>query len=276
MSKLANIRANNNQSQGAIFSSNVDAPVANIFARIQGKKTAPLPTATNNGQRKKYKPSKFYLKKGDKKTLVIVDEQFTFAMREHNVKGADGFWKQHRCINDYDACPACGLPDNRPYDLAILTVLDLTPWEKDGITHEFTKRYMALKKGDYEKFQTIAQMQGLRGVVLEMERGHEEKESANGKPTFINKLSEDDLIEAFGSPEKLYPSGFVLAANNAIVAFDYANIFTVPTRDELAAELGMAPRPGSKAETQAEDNTVPWDESEVETLDLSEEYPTVD
>lgn len=275
MSKLANLRGNN-KSQAAIFSNNVDAPVANIFARIQGNKTPPLPTATNNGQRKKYKPSKWFLKKGDKKELVILDAQFTYAMREHNVKGADGYWKQHRCIGDYDACPVCSLPDNRPYDLVLLTVLDLTSWEKDGKTYEYTKRYMALKKGDYEKFDAIAKMQGLRGVVLEMERGHEEKESANGKPTFLNKLTEDELIEAFGAPEKVYPSGFVLQANNAIVAFDYDNIFTVPTRDELAAELGMAPRPGSKAETQADDESPPWNETEVNTIDLNETYPDVD
>jgi hypothetical protein len=91
MSKLNKLRGNT-ESQGAIFSNNVDAATHNIFARIQGKKTQQLPTATSS-TRKKYKPSKWRVGKGETKSLVIVDTQFTFAMREHNVKGSDGFWK---------------------------------------------------------------------------------------------------------------------------------------------------------------------------------------
>jgi hypothetical protein len=135
---------------------------------------------------------------------------------------------------------------------------------------------MALKRNDYEKVQTIADMQGLRGVLLECTRGHEEKESANGKPKFINKLTEDELIQEFGTPEKVYPSGFILAANNNLLPFNYEEIFTVPTRDELAAEVGLGPRPGSRAEQQL-DETPPWiEEDVVETVDLNESFPEVD
>ena len=276
MSKLANLRGNNNNSQAAMFSNDVDTATKSIFARMRGEKS----TTPANPQRKKYTPSRFRVKAGETKSLIILDTVFTHAHREHAVKGQNGFWSTKRCIADYDSCPVCALPDNRPADVVFLTVLDLTPWEKDGKTFDFTKRVLGLKKNDYESMQTIASTQGnnLRGVMLDMTRGHDKKESGVGKPTFVNKLSEDDLIEQFGSPEKVYPSGFVLAANNAIQIFNYSEIFEVPTRDELAAELGMAPRPGSKAEAanMDEDNSPPWNEEEIETLDLSAEYPDVD
>jgi hypothetical protein len=270
LSKLDKLRGNSNQA--AIFSNNVDAPTASIFARLQGQKT-PVNQQTSN--RKRYMPQRWRLKKGESKTLVIVDEQFTFAMREHNLKGSDGWFHQHRCIADYDSCPICALPDNRPYDCVILTVLDTTPWEKDGVTHDYTKRYLALKKGDYEKFKTIASTQNnqLRGIVLEMSRGWGEKDSANGVPSFVNKLSEEELIEMFGSPEKKYPSGFTVPANSALAPFNYEDIFPIPTRDELAKVTGAGPRPGSEADLATDDP--PWEET---TLNLSEnlEFPDVD
>jgi hypothetical protein len=272
LSKLANLRKAN--TGGAVFSNNADAPVASIFARMQGKQT---PTQSNNsGGRKKYTPSRFRLKKGESKTLVILDEQFTYGHREHSRKKPDGYWETVRCISDYDSCPVCALPDNRPSDVIFLTCLDLTPWEKDGKTYEYTKRLLALKKGDYERLQGIASTQpNLRGVMLEMTRGHGDKESGNGSPVFVQRLTEEDLAEAFGSPEKVYPSGFVLPANNAIVPFDYKDLHPVPSRADLASHLGMSPRAGSREDVE----TPPWEENNVNTVDLSEDlpdYPDVD
>lgn len=271
MSKLSSVRGS--KKDAAIFSNNVDAPTASIFARIQGKQTPPAQFAP---KKQKFKPTRWRLKKGEDKELVIVDAEFTFGMREHTRQNRQGFYEQIRCISDFDSCPVCAQPNNRPYDVVILTVLDLTPWEKDGKTYEYTKRYLALKKNDYATFQAIASTQnGLRGVVLKMTRGHGDKESANGVPSFVNKLTEEDLIEVFGTPEKVYPSGFVLPANNAIVSFNYTEIFPVPTREELAAELGLAPRPGSKEDVNTNEPP-PWEENELETIDLNSEYPEVD
>lgn len=277
MSKLANLRGNSTNTEAAIFSNNVDASTSAIFARFQGKKT---PQQNRTSTKRKYTPSRFRVAKGETKSMLILDEQFTFAMREHNHKDAQGRWQTIRCIADFDSCPVCALPDHRPHDVVLLTVLDLTPWskvdEKTGkeVTYEFTKRVLALKSGDYKTMKAVASTSGnLRGLLLDMTRGYGEKESANGVPTFVNKLTEEQLIEMFGSPEKKYDSGFVLPANNAIIPFDYASIFVAPSRAELADELGLAPRPGSKEELK-EDETPPWEE--VEVLDLGEELPDVE
>lgn len=273
MSKLANLRKS--ATSGSVFSNNVDTPVAAIFARMQGQKA---PTQQNqNRTRKKYVPSRWRLKKGETKTGVILDEVISYGHREHTRKNANGFFEQVRCISDYDSCPVCGLPDNRPYDVVFLTILDLTPWEKDGKTYEYTKRVIALKTNDYKAMQMIASTQNnnLRGVMLEFTRGYGDKESANGVPKFLQKLTEEDLIEAFGSPEKKYDSGFVLPANNAIIPFNYKEIYEVPTHNELAAQIGAPARPGSREE----DNNPPWEEETVNTIDLAEElpeYPDVD
>ncbi len=275
MSKLSNLRGNNTNSEAAIFSNNVDASTSAIFARMQGKQA---PTQNRTTQRKKYVPSRFRVAKGETKSLVIVDEQFTFAMREHSHRNAQGKWETIRCIADYDSCPVCALPDHRPHDVILLTVLDLTPWsttDKTGkeVTYEYTKRVLALKTNDYKAMKIIALTTGsLRGLLLDMTRGYGEKESANGVPNYVNKLTEEQLIEMFGTPEKKYDSGFVVPANNAIVPFDYAEIFAPPSRAELAAHIGAPPRPGSKEELQEE--TPPWEA--VEVLDLGEELPDVD
>lgn len=243
---------------------------------MQGK--TPPKTEYKKTDRKKYVPSRWRVAKGETKRLVIVDERFEFGMREHSRQKPDGYWETVRCISDYDACPMCAVPQNRPYDLVLLTVLDLTPWEKEGKTYEYTKRVLALKKGDYERFQSVTSGRKMRGLVLDMERGHGDKESANGIPKYVDELSEDDLIEAFGSPERTYDSGFVVPANSAITVFDYKTIFNPPTADELREHLGLAPRPGSKAEAQVnqDDESPPWEENEVEVLDLNEELPDVD
>jgi hypothetical protein len=268
LSKLNSLRGNTPNQGAAVFSSNVDTPIASIFARMQGQAT----TTTSNNNRK-YTPSVWRVGKGETKRTVILDTEFTFGMREHSRQDATGKWTTERCIADYDSCPVCGLPNNKPHDVVVLTVLDLTPWEKDGKSFEYTKRVMKLKRGDYDKMKVIASMQGLRGVVLDMTRGHEQKESANGQPTFVMKLTEEDLIESFGSPEKKYEkSGFVKPANADLIVFDYKSIYTPPTRDELAIKLGMSPRPGSKAELQQEE-AVPWEEETIQVIDLAEDLP---
>lgn len=270
MSKLNKLRGESNTA--AIFSNNVDAPTASIFARMRGEKTAPPQFA----ERKKYTPSRFKCGKGETKSLIILDEIFTFAMREHVLKTREGKYTTERCIADWDSCPLCALPDNKASDVMLLTVLDLTPWEKDGKSFELTKRVLALKKAVYQNIISIASTQNnnLRGVMLDMTRGFGEKEPASGQPVFVRKLNEDELVEMFGTPEKVYESGFVLPANNVIKVFDYESIYTTPTRDELATKIGAPPRPGSKAE--AIDDKPPWDEEVVNTVNLSEEYPDVD
>jgi hypothetical protein len=278
LSKLANLRGNKT-APVAIFATNVDQDTQDVFKRMQDPKAF----APSSNAKKVWKPSRFRCNKGETKRLVILDEKISYAQAEHSVKDKDGKWATCRCIAAWDICPVCGLEDHRPADVVILTVLDLTPWtytDKKGnvVKLEYTKRELPIKKTAFPIYQNIAAANGgnLRGIVLDMTRGHGDKEAGTGVPAFVMKLSEEELIESFGHDEVTNEEGRIVKAANAdIQVFEYAKVHKVPTAAELRALVGLSPRPGSRQEAQ-EDNTPPWEEAPVQLIDLSEGLPDVD
>lgn len=272
----------------AIFSNNVNSNVSEVFARVQSGKPA------TNQNKKKWKPSRFWCAKGETKRLVILDDKISYAQAEHSVKlyspeNPKGEWQTERCIAAVDACPICSLPKHNPHDVVLLTVLDLTPWsytDKEGnkVEKEFTKRELAIKTASFPLFQTLASSQGgeLRGLVLDMTRGNGDKEAAIGVPTFVMKMTEEDLVETFGHDEIKNDEGRVVKqANQDIMPFDYDKVHEFPSRAELARKYGIAPRPGS-VEELAEDATEtttdddPPFETSVDLMKLDEELPEVE
>lgn len=266
----------------AIFSNSISPEISAIFSRVQDGK----PSRTF-APRKKWMPSRFRLKAGETKRLIVIDEKITYAQAEHSVKDREGKWQTERCIAATDACPICQLPKHNPADKILLTVLDLTPWtytDKEGnkVEKEFTKREIAIGTKQFPIWQTLAATQGLRGLVLDMTRGHEPLEAGIGVPSFVQKLTEEELLETFGHDEIVNEGKVVKEANADITPFNYAAIHTPPSRSELAQKYGIAPAPGSLEERiqeaqddQAADNdTPPW-ENQVSMLDLGE-LPDVD
>lgn len=286
MSKLSKLRGGNS-APVAIFSSNVESNVASVFERMQSNKPS---AAKAFPQKKAYVPSRFKVGQITQaeqtqgitmktKRLVVLDEKFSFGMREHSLQGADGKWVTERCVSEWESCPLCSKENVSVYDVVFLTVLDLTPWTKtntDGTKteYQYTKRVLAVKKNDLPAFSGLLNVHGsLRGLVLDMTRGAGPKESASGKPTYVTTLSDDDLIEEFGSEEVLSEKGTVIRpVNDAVFPFNYEKYFPVTSRSQLNNKYDIAPRPGSAEET------APWDdpaEDTVFTLDLSE-LPEVD
>lgn len=271
MSKLSKLRGGS--APVKIFSENIDTSSASVFDRMLSNKPA---NAKVFPQKKKYVPSRFRCAKGETKRIVLLDVKFTFGMREHSLQGADGKWTTERCISEWDTCPICSTSAS-VYDIALLTVLDLTPWTKkndDGTTTEYayTKRVLAVKKGDLAAFSGLLNVHGsFRGLVLDMTRGTGDKESAIGKPTYVATLSDEDLIEEFGSEEVLSEQGKVIRpANDAVNAFNYDRYYSAPSRSELSNKYDVPARPGSAEES------APWDEDDsIQTIDLNE-LPDVD
>lgn len=271
----------------AIFSNTISPEIAAIFTRVQEGKPA------GNNTRKRWKPSRFRCAAGETKTLVILDEKITYAQAEHSVKHysseyKEGFmWQTERCIAATDACPICSMPKHNPTDKILVTVLDLTPYsykDKDGNTvqKEYTKRELAIGTKQLPMFQSFASLNNgsLRGLVLNMTRGHEKLEVGTGVPSFNQVLTEEDLIESFGHEERKNDEGKVVVQENAaIYPFEYAKIHLPPTRSELATKYGVAPLPGSLEERVAESQAdvvdeAPW-ENTVNMLDLTE-LPDID
>src|SRR6476620_1253796 len=126
MSKLSKLRGGAS-APVTILSNNVESSVSNVFARMQGQKA---PSGSKFPAKKAYVPSRFRCQPSETKRLVILDEKFSFGMREHSLKGPDGKWTTERCISEWDTCPLCTKENVNVYDVALLTVNDLTPWSK--------------------------------------------------------------------------------------------------------------------------------------------------
>lgn len=284
MSKLSKLRGGNS-APVQIFSQTVDSSVSNVFARMQSNKSANF---TERPKKKLFTPSRFKIHQISQaeqdagittrtKQIVVLDERFTFGMKEHSLKGPDGKWTTERCLSEWDSCPLCNQENVSVYDVALLTVLDLDPWTKtheDGTTTEykFTKRVLAVKKGDLAAFSGLLDVHGsFRGLVLNMTRGTAQKETASGKPTFVMVLSEDELIEEFGSEEVLSEKGNVIRpANDNTFPFNYDKFYPVPSRAELSRKYNIGPRPGSVEETPEEDDET------IFVMDLGEELPDME
>lgn len=284
MSKLSKLRGGN-AAPVALFTNDAESSVQSVFDRMLSNKPA---NAKPTPQKKAYTPSRFKIaqiteaeqKQGiatRTKRMVVLDDKFSFGMREHSLQGPDGKWTTERCISEWDSCALCSKDNVSVYDVAFLTVLDLTPWTKtnaDGTTTEFayTKRVLAVKKGDLAAFSGLLNVHGsFRGLVLDMTRGTAQKETASGKPTFVALLTEDELVEEFGSPEVLSENNKVIRpANDAIYPFAYERYYPVPSNMELQRKYGLAPRAGSDQEVV--DNSPPFDidDNVVYTLDLGE------
>lgn len=280
MSKLATLRAGK-PAQATIFSNNVNPAVADVFKRVQEGKFSP----NGSRQNKKWKPSRFRCGKNETKRLVILDEKINHAQAEHSVKDDQGKWQTELCISAVAACPICSLPKHNPSDKILLTVLDLTPWsytdEKTGevVEKEFTKRELAIGTKQFAVFNALAAANNgnLRGLMLDMTRGDQPLEPGHGAPTFVQTLTEEELVEAFGHPA-IEKEGRVVKQENAdITPFDYAKIHVLPSRAELSQKYGIAPRPGSTEELEAEveEETTSMEDS-VNALDLDEELPEIE
>ncbi|MGZ7145072.1 hypothetical protein ACXWOO_11940, partial [Streptococcus pyogenes] len=65
-------------------------------------------------------------------------------------------------------CPVCKADSKPSYFAAYLTVLDLTPYEKeDGTVIEWSKRLLVIKQAQQKKFVRIQEREGnLRGVII--------------------------------------------------------------------------------------------------------------
>jgi uncharacterized protein YxjI len=270
MSKLSSLRKNSGPV--AVFSSDATKEAGAVFARMASNK----PDYKNSKFEKKvFQPIRFKLKANETARLVILDERFTFGMREHNIKGPDGFWKTERCISDHEECPLCSISEQAPHDVALLSVLDLREYKnKNGETVTYSKKVLPVKKNDLASFQGLLEIHGsLRGLVLSMHRGEGQMEAAIGKPTFVMKLTDDDLLEEFGHEARLNDKKdvVIVPANDSIQPWNYDKFYTIPTKSELRTKYNIVARPGSDEDNNSDD--VPW-EDEVKVLNL-EELPEI-
>jgi len=233
---------------------------------------------------------RFWVPEGETRKLVILDKDLRSgrSIHEHNLKGPDGKFGNYRiCVAEADTCPWCtAYPDNKPYFVSFLTVLDLHPFTikkgtKDEKEISFSRKLLAMKSTTFKQMRMIQEAvleeyDTLRGTYLEMSRpeGQGQGSTNVGAPRIIKGTGgksfgyyeESILVDRWGSPaRKDKATGKVIAPANAeIQPYDYAKLFPEPTDEDIEGwreELGLGTVAGSKKDAIEE-----WDKDEGERL----------
>lgn len=219
-------------------------------------------------------PFRFWLPKGEECEVIILDESLDagFWRHEHNLK-IDGKWGNiEPCLQETGKCPHCE-DGNYSSLVAFLTVLVMRPYtsKKTGETKEYSKMFLCFKRGqfaDFERIEKIALKKygTLRGTSIILAREDEENSFSTGTPVpnddgeIINDwLDEDALVDEFGHAEvKGRESGKVIKRENEdIEPFAYRELMPPPDADEIRQRLGGAPTPGSREESDSDDDDIP-------------------
>lgn len=145
-------------------------------------------------------PRRYWMKPGETREVVVIDDCMSFFRHEHALKNpaSQRFDLFTPCVNEHANCPICKVSDNKPaYFAAYLTILDLTPFEKDdGTVIEWTKRLLVIKPAQQKKYMRLQEREGsLRGMVLELTRDGDKDAAIGNEVEFIEFLDEDTLLD---------------------------------------------------------------------------------
>lgn len=203
-------------------------------------------------------PFRFYCPVGESREIVVIDDnlQDVFFRFEHNLKNRrSGKWDIFcACVAENANCPVCREAERPAYFAMYLTVIDLTPYEnKDGIEVPWSKKLLVVKTAQQKKITRLAERYGtLRGMVLQMTRDGEKDASIGNDIEYIEHMSEDDLL-AYETSYEYEDSSGAKKVKEIIghEAFDYDELFPMPTEQQLRAIVGGSPEPGSREEERS-------------------------
>lgn len=200
-------------------------------------------------------PSHFWLPPGKNREIIILDNWFIHdtpgeggvLIKEHKIRMQDGnapLYELCHAVIPGRHCPWCA-QGNTAQMRFILTVYEIGEWtsEKTGITHQGSRRVLAIPMGMRATFlglQQTAEAQGhtMRGMVLNMLRGMGETDYAIGEPQLYpdtgrlyDIIDEDTMINDYGNDELRStqdPSRVVKQQDEDIMPLDYARVFALP------------------------------------------------
>lgn len=160
---------------------------------------------------------RFYLKKGEKRLILFVEDNPDFCVFEHQVKTARDWRNWCTCLQMLGKpCPVCA-KGNLRYAAAPFPIIDTTEYvDGKGESHANTRRLLVAKQNVWEKLKTqIEWLQGkglgLKGAAFTVSRGTGEQ-SPNCGDTFLYEGHVDfadlgyepyDLPEIFAPDEML-------------------------------------------------------------------------
>lgn len=245
------------------------------YRGAEGRKRAEEERKRSDARRKaggSNQPFRFFMRPGETKELILLDEEPDFFMFEHNMKNPQtGKWGMTLpCLKDVENCPICENTDSTSYYAMFFTVIDLTEYtDTKGEKHEFSRKLLCVKSSQHKKFLRLYNKhKSLRGIVLEMTRDGDKDAAIGNDIEYVETIAEEELrkyVKTFkdregnSKEEKCYE------------VYDYDAIFEVPDKAVLEDLVGAAPSPGSTRQVEEElgsdddsewedaDDDLPWD-----------------
>ena len=195
-------------------------------------------------------PKRFWMKPGEQRELLIIDERMNYFRYEHSLKNpATGRFDLYTpCINEHANCPVCKADSKPSYFAAYLTVIDLTPYEnKDGEEIPWSKRLLVIKQAQQKKFMRIQEREGgLRGVIVMAVRDRDTDANIGNDFDVVEILDEDALLEYETVYEDKDGKKHDILGHEP---FDYDEVFPEWTEKQLATVAGGGTSHGNREST---------------------------
>lgn len=185
---------------------------------------------------------------GGSLTVYILDKDEPFACYEH---GNYGGTKSSRgrdlpCIQDgNEPCPICA-SDGRlgSYVMYLTAVIPVETYEKkDGtrVTRHYQKKLLPIKIKMAAQWKRIYEQYGsFRGLVLKLHRDGKLDPISGNQVTVVKKLTEAEMRKyAAANDVRDKEAKDYIIKSKIDTAFDYTQIFKVPTAKQLAVMAGL-------------------------------------
>jgi hypothetical protein len=197
---------------------------------------------------------RFWVGVGQQREFIILDREPGPCFYEHQLQNPrTQKWDIHEaCPKEWEPCPICdGVAGGKDsYYVMMLTCIELQEWtDKHGVTHPYSVRLLPVKAESQGFFLRQFDRYGsLRGMRLLMAR--DTKQSASiGSAEFVDRLTDEEIIQHFGHPPVVAQDGRVIKQANADChPLDYSKLFRKPSAADLRARYGGSAPAGSRQE----------------------------
>lgn len=206
-------------------------------------------------------PFRHFVSRGEEVDAIILDNDFGPGLYEHELTMNDRFKrinpKNGRPFDQFVTSPCLFEPDPltqecglQPYYATFITVNLLRPYtDSKGNTRSYQRRLVALKGEAMELLATIREQQikqghtnaPLRGVHIVFKRGTGEQSLKTGLPMYVERHSEDEIMETFAHPQVLGEKDgkVVKTENEDCFPIDYARAFPKPSAEAIRTRFGL-------------------------------------
>lgn len=258
--------------QGRVPLSPAQAPAYGT-GNAEGAKQRAAQEVVNNQERAAkraagiYEPYRLWLPVGTQRDIVILDNTIDDLMiaYEHALQNTStGKFDVHElCPKEFDSCPLC--PPKDSYYAMFMSTIDWKAYvNKNNVNVPHSKKLTLAKSNGMQDFFhlfdiAMQQFGTIRGMHILLAR-NSQQDPAIGRPVMLpstgsgfEMFSEETLIATFGGPAVMDQQGakVIKPENGDIIPFQWGQIYSKPSGDDLRSRYGGQAPAGSAQANQA-------------------------